>query len=154
MLLTEILSPQRIQVPLLARSRDEAIGELVDRLAANGDILARDEVFSAILAREAVRTTGIGGGLAIPHARTDGVGQVVLGIGKSEEGVDFKAADGQPARLIVLLLSPPGQISRHIQALARISRFVSVGALREKLLAAGSAEEIYAAVEKWEGVVV
>jgi len=154
MLLTEILSPQRIQVPLLARSRDEAIGELVDRLAANGDILARDEVFSAILAREAVRTTGIGRGLAIPHARTDGVGQVVLGIGKSEEGVDFKAADGQPARLIVLLLSPPGQISRHIQALARISRFVSVGALREKLLAAGSAEEIYAAVEKWEGVVV
>ena len=152
MRLTDILSLERIQMPLLAHSKEGTIAELVDRLASNGDILDRDKVLSAVLARETVRTTGIGRGMAIPHGKSEGVGQLVLAIGKSEEGVDFKAADGQPVWLVVLLVSPPAEIGRHIQALARISRFFTLDAFRDELLAAASAEGIFKAVVKWEGV--
>jgi len=154
MRLTDILSPQRIQVSLLARSKEGAIGELVDRLASSGGILDREKVLSAVLAREKVRTTGIGRGLAIPHGKSEGVGQLLLAIGKSEEGVDFKAVDGQPVWLVVLLVSPPAEIGRHIQALARISRLFSLETFRDELFAAGSAEAIFQAVEKWEAVSV
>ncbi len=152
MQLTDILSLERIQVPLLARSKEGAIGELVDLLASNGDVLDRDEVLSAVMAREKVRTTGIGRGLAIPHGKSKGAGQLVLAIGKCEKGVDFKAVDGQPVWLVVLLVSPPEEIGRHIQALARISNFFSLDALRDELFAARSAEGVFQAVAKWEGV--
>ena len=154
MRLTDILNPQRIRMPLLARSKDEAIGELVDRLASCGDILDREKALSAVLARERTRTTGIGRGLAIPHGKSEGVGQPLLAIGKSEEGVDFKAVDGQPVRLIVLLVSPPAEIARHIQALARISRLFSLQFFRNELFAADSAKAIFQTVAKWEAVSV
>src|ERR1700683_1301181 len=130
MRLTEILKPQNIKVPLAATTKNEAIAELVQLLADNGQITDAKKVLDAVLEREATRTTGIGNGLAIPHGKCSGVDHLVVAIGKPEKPIEFDAIDGRPVNLIVLLASPPDQTGPHIQALARISRLMTVEAFK------------------------
>ncbi len=147
MLLSELVTPQRIKVPLVSTSKQAIIAELVDVLAANGDLNDRDKVLQAVLEREKVKSTGIEFGLALPHGKSSGVNELVLAIGKPAVGVDFQSVDGQPSTLIFLLVSPLDKTGPHIQALAKISRLVSVNNFRNKLLAATSAKELYQAIK-------
>src|SRR5829696_7353792 len=103
MRLTEILKPQNIKVPLEAKIKTDAIGELVNLLAANGDLSNPQKVLEAVLEREATRTTGIGNGLAIPHGKCNGTDHLVMAIGKAESPIEFQAIDGRPVTLIWLL---------------------------------------------------
>ena len=150
MRLTEILKPQNIRVPLVATTKNDAIAELVNLLAANGQITDAKKVLDAVLEREATRTTGIGNGLAIPHGKCAGVDHLVVAIGKPESPIDFESIDGRPVNLIVLLASPPDQTGPHIQALARISRLMNVDAFRQAMRSATTAQQIYDAVVKQE----
>ena len=147
MLLSELVTPQRIKVPLVSTSKQAIIAELVDVLAANGDLNDRDKVLQAVLEREKVKSTGIEFGLALPHGKSSGVNELVLAIGKPAVGVDFQSVDGQPSTLIFLLVSPLDKTGPHIQALAKISRLVSVNNFRNKLLAATSAKELYQVIK-------
>jgi len=103
MRLTEILKPQDIKIPLEAKTKTDAIAELVNLLAANGEVADPKKVLEAVLDREATRTTGIGNGLAIPHGKCPGVGNLVMAIGKAGTPIDFQAIDGRPVTLIWLL---------------------------------------------------
>ena len=147
MLLSELITPQRIKVPLVSTTKQAIIAELVDVLAANGDLNDRDKVLQAVLDREKVKSTGIEFGLALPHGKSSGVNELVLAIGKPAVGVDFQSVDGQPSTLIFLLVSPLDKTGPHIQALAKISRLVSVNNFRNKLLAATSAKELYQVIK-------
>ena len=147
MLLSELITPQRIKVPLVSTTKQAIIAELVDVLAANGDLNDRDKVLQAVLDREKVKSTGIEFGLALPHGKSSGVNELVLAIGKPAVGVDFQSVDGQPSTLIFLLVSPLDKTGPHIQALAKISRLVSVNNFRNKLLAAPSAKELYQVIK-------
>src|SRR5579859_4821771 len=109
MRLTDILKPQNIKVPLAAKTKNEAIGELVNLLAANSEISDAKKVLDAVLEREATRTTGIGNGLAIPHGKCNGVDHLVMAIGRPATPIDFQSIDGRPVNLIWLLASPPDQ---------------------------------------------
>src|SRR3982751_807968 len=133
MRLSDILKPQDIKIPLEAKTKTEAIGELVNLLAANGEVTDPKKVLEAVLDREATRTTGIGNGLAIPHGKCAGVGGLVMAIGKAATPIDFQAIDGRPVTLIWLLGSPPDQTGQHIHALARISRLVTIEKLRQSV---------------------
>ena len=118
MRLTEILKPKNIKVPLDANTKAEAIAELVDVLAAAGDITDSKKVLDAVMEREATRTTGIGNGLAIPHGKCSGTKDLVMAIGKAAHPIDFQAIDGRPVTIIWMLASPPDKTGPHIHALA------------------------------------
>ena len=141
--LTEILKPQNIKVPLQAKVKAEAIGELVNLLAANGEVTDPKKVLDAVLERESTRTTGIGNGLAIPHGKCTGTDHLVMAIGRPATAIDFQAIDGRPVNLIWLLSSPPDKTGPHIHALARISRLMTIERFRHALSTADSAQQIY-----------
>ena len=150
MRLTEILKPQNIKVPLTATTKAEAIGELVQLLASNGEVTDAKKVLDAVLERETTRTTGIGNGLAIPHGKTPGTTDLVMAIGRPATPIDFQSIDGKPVTIIWLLSSPPDKTGPHIHALARISRLMTIDKFRHALAEAKSAQEIYDAIVKQE----
>ena len=133
-----------------AKTKEGVIEELVDVLAGNGDLLDRDRVLTAVLDREKTRTTGIGNGLALPHGKCSGVSELVMAIGKADPGVDFQSIDSKPVTIVILLASPLDKTGPHIQALARISRLMSVDAFRNKLNAAGTPEQVFQAIRDHE----
>lgn len=143
MRLTEILKPANIKVPLSATAKADAIGELVRLLESNGELTDAKRVLDAVLDREATRTTGIGNGLAIPHGKCPGTRQLVMAIGKPAAPIEFQAIDGRPVTIIWMLASPPEMTTPHIQALARISRLMTVDKFRLALNQAATPDEMY-----------
>jgi fructose-specific phosphotransferase system IIA component len=150
MRLTEILKPENIKVPLAAKTKTEAISELVDLLAKNGEVTDSKKVLDSVLERESTRTTGIGNGLAIPHGKCNGVSHLVMAIGRPAQPIDFQAIDGRPVNLIWLLASPPDQTGPHIHALARISRLMTIDRFRQALAAAQTSQDLYNAIVQQE----
>src|ERR1043165_10144573 len=116
MRLIDILKPQNIKVPLLAKQKTDAIAELVNLLAANSELKDAKKVLDSVLDREATRTTGIGNGLAIPHGKCTGTDHLVMAIGRPATPIDFQAIDGRPANLIWLLSSPPDRKSTRLNS--------------------------------------
>jgi fructose-specific phosphotransferase system IIA component len=148
--LLDILTPQSIRAPLAAADKKGVIDELVDVLASQGKIADPGLLKEAVWTREQTRTTGIGHGLAIPHGKCAGMSGLAMAIGKPATPMDFQAIDGQPVRLIVLLASPPDRTSDHIQALARISRLMTMDEFRSRIYEARSPEEIYSLLKGQE----
>lgn len=142
--LGHILSIDQILPEMEAVERMEAIVELVDLLVAKGHVKAedRDVVLSALRAREDTMSTGIGFGIAIPHASSDRVNHVVAAFGRSSKGIEFDALDNAPVKFIVLFVVPKDQFQTHLRTLAAIAKFLNDRQVRERLGTAGSAEEI------------
>lgn len=150
MVLTQILNPACIKVPLDGKDKESAITELVNLLDNSGLLTDRAVVLDAVLTREQTRSTGIGSGIAIPHGKCKGVKDLVMAIGIAHEPIDFQSIDGKPVRLVVLLASPQDRTGPHIQALARISRLMLDEKFKEKLEAARNAQEVYSFVSDKE----
>ncbi len=143
MKLLDILTIECIRAPLTAKDKKGAIDELVDVLHSAKRVSDPTGLKEAVWTRERTRTTGIGHGLAIPHGKAGGMTSLAMAIGKPAAPMDFEAIDGQPVRLIVLLASPPDRTSDHIQALARVSRLMTMDEFREKIYAATGPQQIY-----------
>lgn len=141
--LLDILSPDCVRAPLASMDKKGVIDELVDCLVAAGRVASGQMLKEAVWTREQTRTTGIGHGLAIPHGKCPGMSALAMAIGKPPRPMDFEAIDGQPVKLVVLLASPPDRTSDHIQALARISRLMTMDEFRERIYATQSPAEIY-----------
>jgi mannitol/fructose-specific phosphotransferase system IIA component (Ntr-type) len=150
MRLIDILKPQNIKVPLAARQKTDAIGELVTLLADNGELKDAKKVLDSVLDREATRTTGIGNGLAIPHGKCAGTDHLVMAIGKPASAIDFQAIDGRPVTIIWLLNSPPDKTGPHIHALARISRLMTIEKFRQALNNAKTGQEMFDIIAEQE----
>lgn len=143
MILTEILQPMSIKAPLESKDKESAIAELIDTLAASGQLTDKAGTFEAVMAREQQRSTGIGSGIAIPHGKCSCVKELVMAIGIAGEPIEFESIDNKPVKTIVLLVSPPDCTGPHIQALARISRLMLDDTFKTKLEKAASPEEVY-----------
>jgi fructose-specific phosphotransferase system IIA component len=143
MVLTQILEPQYVKVPLQGTDKESAITELVDLLDAGKLLTDKNDVLQAVLSRESTRSTGIGSGIAIPHGKCKGVKDLVMAIGISRQGIDFQSIDGKPVYIIVLLVSPIDRTGPHIQALARISRLMLDEDFKNKLQNSKSSRELY-----------
>jgi len=141
--LAHILTPDCVQVPLKATDKHGVIDELIDLLEQAGRVADAATLKDAVWTREQTRTTGIGHGLAIPHGRSAGVSSIAMAVGKPAEPMDFEAIDNLPVRLVVLLASPPDKTSEHIQALARVSRLMTMDDFRSRIYAAENADQIY-----------
>ncbi|HEX2093542.1 MAG TPA: PTS sugar transporter subunit IIA [Longimicrobiaceae bacterium] len=150
MLLSELLPPARIRIPLAGRSKDELLRELVDVLHATGEVKDSPGVLRAVQEREEVLSTGIGNGVAIPHGKSPQVSSLAMAAGVAAEPVDFDALDGKPVNLFFLLVGPESAAGDHVKALSRISRLVRSDSFRQRLAAASSAEEFHAIVSEAE----
>jgi len=144
--LVDLLDRKWIKAKLQAENKHDAIKELIDLLAAHGAISDPQAALKAVLDREGVRSTGIGNGLALPHGKYPGAAKSVIAMGRCPAGLDFNSVDNKPVDLIVLMLSPTDLIAQHIQALARISRFLSFDSFRRDLRKATTAHDIYEVV--------
>jgi len=143
MLLTQILEPTCVKVPLEGKDKNSVITELVDLLADNGMLLDRDRALEAVMLREQTRSTGIGAGIAIPHGKCNAVKELVMAIGITSEPLDFESVDAKPVSIVILLVSPADQTGPHIQALARISRLMLDAEFKQQLEKADSAQQVY-----------
>lgn len=148
--ISKLITLDRVRVPLKATDKQGIITELVDLISDAGGLTDRSAALSAVLKREAERTTGIGYGLAIPHGKSDGCRNLVMAAGKPGQGVDFQSLDRRPVTFVVLLISPPDQTGPHIQALAKISRLMNIEEFRQAIDQAASAEELHAAFVRFE----
>lgn len=150
MVLTQILEPTCVKVPVEGTNKETAIKELVDLLDAEGLLINRDQVYQAVLTRESTKSTGIGFGIAIPHGKCSGVKELVMAIGISHKGIDFQSIDGKPVHIIVLLASPIDRTGPHIQALARISRLMLDEDFKNKLQNSQTSEELFKLISEKE----
>jgi len=139
----ESLDSRSVLPDLKANSKKQALREMARRAAELTGLADRD-IMATMLERERLGTTGIGGGIAIPHACLDGLETVTGLFARLERPVDFDAVDDEPVDLVFMLLAPAGGGAEHLKALARVSRALRDPARREKLRGATSADAILA----------
>jgi mannitol/fructose-specific phosphotransferase system IIA component (Ntr-type) len=146
------LVDERLVFPDLACSTvPEALAELSAGLARAGLVKDPDDLARRLGERERLGSTGLGGGLAIPHCKTRELQDVVLAVGVSRKGIDFHAADGVPVTLIFLVVSPADAPGLHLQALARISRVIRMPGVADDMRRAATADQIAAILKAAEG---
>jgi len=145
MRLNEILKPGAVRLVADNRDKPTLIRELVHLLAdgSPGSVADPEAVYRAVIERETLKTTGIGRGLATPHAKTPGVRSLMMAVAVARRPIDFQSLDGLPVSVVVLLLAPPDQTGPYIQALARISKLMSVDAIRKRVIDATAADEVH-----------
>jgi len=128
-----------------AKSRKVSVSSIeVARLAG----VSREELVKVLLERERLGSTGIGGGIGIPHGKLKHLDNLIIGFGLSRKGVDFESLDGAPTRIFFLLVTPENSTGLHLKMLARISRVLKNEPFRERLLQAGDSDEIYQIVKE------
>ncbi len=149
MRLLDILSANCIKADLKGKNRKDVISELVELLAKAGAVKDKSKVIEAVMEREKLMSTGIGNGVAIPHAKTNASQRLCAAFGRTG-GVPFDALDEKPVRLIFLLVTPEGETGPHISALARISRLLKHKVFKDALLTAKDEAEIYRLIEEEE----
>lgn len=156
MLLSEIIHASVIKTNLDAQNKDEAISELVDTLIQAKEIplSKRYEILEDIFARERSHGTGMEYGIALPHAATDHVVDVIVALGISRRGVPFECHDGLPAKLLILLLIPKRNFAGHVHTLAAVAHLFCNAKFREALLAAPDADAALRLITRQEELYV
>lgn len=137
MQIVDFLSKKAIVTDIKSVKKPDVIRELVDALIEAGDVEKRhrNKLIDALMAREALGSTAIGQGIAIPHAKSDCVTKLVAAFGLSKKGVDFDSLDGELIYIFFLLLAPQDSAGPHLKALARISRLLKDRYFRDTLRA-------------------
>lgn len=132
-------------------SKEELINALIDSLRESVDTDEQlEKVRQAVFEREKIMSTGVGKGLAIPHAKTKAVTENMAAFALLKESLDFESIDKEPVRLVFLLVGPEANNSQHIKLLSRISRLMNSGSFREKILNCSNTEEILSAFQEEE----
>jgi mannitol/fructose-specific phosphotransferase system IIA component (Ntr-type) len=146
MSLASLLSSEQIIPEMKATERWPAIVELIDLLVGQRKIdpASRDSILAALKQREETMSTGIGFGIAIPHASSEDVAEVVAAFGRSTQGIEFDALDNAPVKFVILFIVPKNQFQTHLRTLASIAKFLNDRSVRESLAAAGTKEQILA----------
>jgi PTS system nitrogen regulatory IIA component len=128
---------------MLAKTKTEALEELVNTLIKSGLKLDSAKVIEVLQQREKLGSTGIGDGLAIPHGKIPSLDEIVVAFGRSKKGVDFDSLDGKPVHIFFLLLAPENSVGQHLKALAKISKMLKKANFRQKLIETDSKSDLY-----------
>jgi nitrogen PTS system EIIA component len=146
MKILDVLTPETIVIDLKSKDKKGILEELAAPVAAAADIQAADLV-KVLLEREKLGSTGIGGGIGIPHGKLKELSELILAFGLSRQGVDFESMDGRPTFIFFLLITPENSTGLHLKLLARISRLLKNEPFKEKLLQSRSVDEVIAVIE-------
>ncbi len=150
MRITQLLTKDTILLTMNGKNKEEAIDNLVDVLAEANKINSREDFKAAILKREEQSTTGVGDGIAIPHAKTKSVKNPAIVFGKSEQGIDYQSLDGLPAHLFFMIAAPEGANNTHLEALSRLSGILMRSEVREKLMAAKTENDVLDIINSYD----
>jgi mannitol/fructose-specific phosphotransferase system IIA component (Ntr-type) len=150
MILEKIISTERVKIWDQEIDKWAAIDELADMIAASSQGADRETLIGDTLDREHKGSTGIGKGIAIPHARTTGVGELVAALGISGAGIDFESEDGHPCHLVFLILAPPEESTKYLKALSAVAFIGKDEGLISRLRSASSADEVISILEEVE----
>ncbi len=135
-----LLRPDAINLHLQARHKTEALREVATLLNKTKCVTDFEAFFQEILERERVSNTALGHDVAIPHARTEQCCEIVIAVGRSAEGIDFEAKDGQPVRLIFLIGTPKQMVTEYLRVVGNLARLLRQDQLRQSLLEAPDPE--------------
>jgi PTS system nitrogen regulatory IIA component len=147
MKITEILVRDAVILNLGVRTKNDVLAEMTTALAKVEPQISADRLHEVLLEREALQSTGIGDGVAIPHGKVAGLDRLVATFARSVEGVDFESIDGQPTHHLFMLVVPEHSGGKYLKALARISRFFRDPAFRQRLSDAETLEDVMGAIE-------
>ncbi len=150
MKLSKFCDENLITFNLNASSKDDVIKELVDTVASSNMVNNAEQLFTDVIERENLVTTGVGYGVAFPHAKTKAVKGIVIAFGRSTEGVDFDAMDHKPVKLFFLIAAPEDAIGAHLNVMARLSFLMKSEENRQKLLEATSPGDVLALMDNVE----
>jgi len=150
---SEFLCAKAVSSDLKSTKKPEVIAELVDLLISAGSIdkKHRKKILEVLMAREALGSTAIGQGIAIPHGKCDCIKKLVGCLGVSRQGIKFDSLDGEPAYIFFLLIAPVDSAGPHLKALARISRLLKDKYIRESLKTAQDDKSIVSLVQHEDG---
>ncbi len=146
------LKEERIVLDLRANNKEESIKNLAEVLKGQEEIVDFDKFLSDVFEREDLGTTGIGLGLALPHARTQAVNSFVIAIGRINEGLDFSSLDGEPAKLIFLMGTPKEEVQGYLKILAHLTRLLKKESFRASLLEADTPAKVIEIFKKEEAI--
>ena len=149
MLLTKYITSSCIEPDLKAANKAAALRSLTHLLFRTRRLGGEAPVLNQILSREAIESTGIGRGLAVPHARAAGLEDLVCAVARTSRGLDFNAVDKQPVHLIFLICYPPAQQTTYLNFIASVAKLLRGDDSLQKILDAGSADEIFEILEKY-----
>jgi len=150
MKIAEFISAKEIVIGMKATDKAGSLKELLDVLKSRGLLEESEKVLSTLIEREKLGSTGIGQGIAVPHAKTDQVKNLVCALGISSRGIDFDSLDGEPVHIVFLVLAPSGATGVHLKALAKIARLLKDKVFRNSLRSAKTPEEAYQIVKEDE----
>lgn len=150
MKITALLREETVLISMAANNKQNAIEELSDVLFEAGKLNNLNAFKEAIIKREQQSTTGIGEGIAIPHAKTNAVKEAAIAFGKSDMGVDYESLDGQPAHLFFMIAAPEGANNTHLEALSRLSSILMIEEARQKLMNAKSKSEVINIIDSFD----
>lgn len=142
MKLSKFCEEDLISFDLKGKSKDQIINEMVDLTSRSKLVKERQELYKAVVEREKLVTTGVGYGVAFPHAKTKAVKGIVVAFGRSNPGIDFEAMDRKPVHLFFLIAAPEDAIGAHLNVMARLSYIMKNEKVRERLMKITSPKEL------------
>ena len=151
MKLVDIIHPELISVDLKSRGKVDVLAEFGALMASHNKIVDEKTITRTLVERERLATTGVGDGVAIPHGKVEGLKEILAAVGISRTGVQFDAVDGEPVHIFVALLAPLSSSGDHLRALARISRLLKEPDIRNRLIDAETAQELYEVIREEDG---
>lgn len=140
--LSSLIKEKFVVLDLKENNKKKLLGELVEIIAKSSRLKDKKKFLSDLLKREKLGSTGIGNGVAIPHAKSENVRDFILAFGKKDEGIDFGALDGEKTYLFFILASPMDDVGNHLKILAVISRLVKDKFIVESLKKAKDKKEV------------
>jgi PTS system nitrogen regulatory IIA component len=143
MKIDEILKKESVIADLVGKNKLEVIQEMTSCLKQNNIIKDDQALFTTLMEREKLGSTGIGENVAIPHGKSDELTQIITVFARSLGGVDFESLDQKPVHFVCMVIAPAHSTGQHLKALARISRLFKNQALREGILKAEDSNAIY-----------
>ncbi len=151
MVISDYLKPQQIKLDLEGKTKEKVIVELAELLKSHPRVKNLEKFVEETFKREGFSTTGIGHEVAIPHARTDAVTDIVIAFGRNLDGIDFDSLDERPVKLVFLIGTPKSKhLSTYLSLLAHLTRLLDRESFRKELLEANSSEDIVNAFRRVE----
>lgn len=145
--LSDYLSPASVSANLKADNKDQALLAMAELMETSCPGLDRGRVITVLNQREALGSTGIGDGVAIPHGKVEGCKKISVAIGRSVAGCDFKSMDGRPCHIFCMLLAPPSAAAMHLTVLAHFVRILKTSEFRKRFMEAPDEAAIFKLIE-------
>ncbi len=143
MKLADYLELKTVFPQLNSNTKDDVIAEIAENLSSASSGINYEKLLEVLIEREQLCSTAVDNGVAVPHAKLDGINDIVVGFGRSLQGVDFDSLDRKPSHFFITLIAPQDLASKHIQLIARISKIFKDQELRSKLMRCETDEEIF-----------